>query len=78
LYVSSHYLVCYNPNSYYIKSGENIQFPNKNVGRRLKENLKDAILTRALSRLIDLLVQEAQPVQGGQNCAYNLLALAVS
>ncbi|TVU31055.1 hypothetical protein EJB05_22720 [Eragrostis curvula] len=41
-----------------------------------KRNLKDAILTRALWRLIDLLAQEAQPIHRGQNHIHKLLRLA--
>ncbi|KAK3153708.1 hypothetical protein QOZ80_2BG0180100 [Eleusine coracana subsp. coracana] len=38
--------------------------------------LNDAILTRALSRLTELLAQEAPPVHGGQTYSHNLLRLA--
>ncbi|TVU23458.1 hypothetical protein EJB05_25827, partial [Eragrostis curvula] len=41
-----------------------------------ERNLKDAIITKALSQLIDLMAREAQPVHGGQNYTHNLLRLA--
>lgn len=63
---------------YVIYKIEKINFSGINDTFRLNENPNDATLERALRQFIDLLTQEALPINEGQKFIHSLLSLAVS